>query len=344
MASLVKRPSARCSYKAKPTLARIRTRISKLGSMPDWAIFLRKVEEVIRSTMCHRHQDAALNDSRIGRLKTLVQSIDHSSTVDLSPFYSWVDAIAGRGSKQTNKTATAKVLYAGTKVSSQGSEVPISISPKLLPVPFGFQPFQPKATADLSVNEAIRRVIVQDLTATDLKSGSIYIFWYKGRFGHVKIGRSKDPEKRLEEWNKQCKRVHEFHISSFRGELVEVAHASRVERLMHTELKDRRRELKCDGCGRNHREWFDVQERQAVEVFTKWRDWVAQKPYVEDHRTGAWTLRPDMEEKLAEVCRPVELAAAKKPVSRKHRSRTSQGAHGHNLRSRTPSGRARTSL
>ena len=56
--------------------------------------------------------------------------------------------------------------------------------------------------------------------------------------------------------------------------------AHKVERLIHIELNGKRQQGngKCGACGREHREWFEVEaSRDGVkavdEVIRKWVDW-----------------------------------------------------------------------
>ena len=57
-----------------------------------------------------------------------------------------------------------------------------------------------------------------------------------------------------------------------------VPHAHRVERLIHLELAEQRVMKKCDACGKDHREWFEVEaSKKGVkaidEVVRRWVDW-----------------------------------------------------------------------
>ncbi|KAF2240299.1 DUF1766-domain-containing protein [Trematosphaeria pertusa] len=57
-----------------------------------------------------------------------------------------------------------------------------------------------------------------------------------------------------------------------------VPHAHRVERLVHIELGEQRAMKKCEACGKEHREWFEVEaSREGVkrvdEVVRRWVDW-----------------------------------------------------------------------
>ncbi|KAJ9134595.1 hypothetical protein NKR23_g10050 [Pleurostoma richardsiae] len=107
----------------------------------------------------------------------------------------------------------------------------------------------------------------------------------------LKIGRATNVQRRLNEWTRQCGydlsliRYYPY-ISSSNPSLVgvprKVPHSHKVERLIHIELAglglrvaDRQR---CDACGREHREWFEVQaSRKGItevdEAIRRWVDW-----------------------------------------------------------------------
>jgi len=57
-----------------------------------------------------------------------------------------------------------------------------------------------------------------------------------------------------------------------------VPHAHKIERLIHLELGDRRVRRGCEACGREHREWFEVEGtrdgvRNVDEVVRRWVGW-----------------------------------------------------------------------
>jgi hypothetical protein len=57
-----------------------------------------------------------------------------------------------------------------------------------------------------------------------------------------------------------------------------VPHAHRVERLIHLELSSQRVTKKCDACGKDHREWFEVEASKdgitkVDEVVKRWVGW-----------------------------------------------------------------------
>jgi hypothetical protein len=53
---------------------------------------------------------------------------------------------------------------------------------------------------------------------------------------------------------------------------------ARVERLIHVELGEQRIKRSCEGCGREHREWFEVEAtkmgvKNVDEVVRRWVAW-----------------------------------------------------------------------
>ena len=106
----------------------------------------------------------------------------------------------------------------------------------------------------------------------------------------LKIGRATNVQRRLNEWQRQCGynlsliRYYPYVPSSSPGSAVprKIPHSHKVERLVHIELTGRGLRVadreKCEACGREHREWFEVEaSRSAVadvdEVVRRWSDW-----------------------------------------------------------------------
>jgi len=61
-----------------------------------------------------------------------------------------------------------------------------------------------------------------------------------------------------------------------------VPHAHRVERLVHLELAERRVKQLCGACGKEHREWFEVEAseegvRGVDEVVRRWVRWAEER-------------------------------------------------------------------
>ncbi|KAF9694884.1 hypothetical protein EKO04_006815 [Ascochyta lentis] len=155
--------------------------------------------------------------------------------------------------------------------------------------------------------KALRLKAAKPLSEADKKDGFIYTFWDQQNFGMIKIGRTNNLERRINEWNTQCKVTHHYHQSSHDGQpskAPEIPHVQRIEKLMNIELSNYRKKRVCDGCSKTHIEWFDIDEAKASKVFQKWRDWICQRPYALDHE-GNWTIRPDMLDSFSEVCEPI---------------------------------------
>jgi hypothetical protein len=110
----------------------------------------------------------------------------------------------------------------------------------------------------------------------------------------LKIGRAQNVQRRLNQWTRQCGynlsliRYYPYHSTTLSSTSVnepprtprKVPNAHKVERLIHIELNGKRAVSsgKCGVCGREHREWFEVEaSRNGVkavdEVVRRWVDW-----------------------------------------------------------------------
>ena len=113
--------------------------------------------------------------------------------------------------------------------------------------------------------------LLSPLKNRDYKDGSLYIFDRTSSPGHVKIGwTSRTVSCRLNEWSK-CGYKPNLLFS-----VSDVPQAQRVETLAHYELiKEWRREWKCNegrGCGKSHKEWFEVSIERAEQVMENWTE------------------------------------------------------------------------
>lgn len=134
----------------------------------------------------------------------------------------------------------------------------------------------------------------------------------------LKIGRANNVTRRMNEWKRQCgydmslvryypyvsstasptpspnaSPAHSRHQSYNDGRPADsnrrvsngvrkVPHAHRVERMIHLELGDKRVMKQCEACGKEHREWFEVEaSREGIkeidEVVKRWVDWAEQR-------------------------------------------------------------------
>ena len=113
----------------------------------------------------------------------------------------------------------------------------------------------------------------------------------------LKIGRASNVQRRMNEWTRQCNhnlsliRYYPYFPSaptsppaSPSGPATsspaprKVPHAHRVERLIHIELAEKRVKRDCAGCGKEHREWFEVEAsrkglKNVDEVVRRWVAW-----------------------------------------------------------------------
>lgn len=125
----------------------------------------------------------------------------------------------------------------------------------------------------------------------------------------IKIGRASNVQQRMNQWSRQCK--HKVTVlryypvqsisssssspfptpqaspnfkgapstaSTSRSPPLKVPHAHKVERLIQLELRNSQVEVNCEGCGKVHREWFEVEGSRAEvgrvdAVIKRWVNW-----------------------------------------------------------------------
>ncbi|PHH80224.1 hypothetical protein CDD80_2425 [Ophiocordyceps camponoti-rufipedis] len=109
----------------------------------------------------------------------------------------------------------------------------------------------------------------------------------------LKIGRAVNVQRRMNQWQGQC--GHDIEMLRYypylpgasdapandKGPMPRMTpHCRRVERLIHLELAGRglRANLETCGCGRDHREWFQVEPtresvRSVDDVIRRWVEW-----------------------------------------------------------------------
>lgn len=122
----------------------------------------------------------------------------------------------------------------------------------------------------------------------DSDDGKIYTLRLVERPGFVKIGRTKNP---IEKRKGQINRCITYNLEVIKDDdHCPVENHTRVEKLIHDELRNYRQSFLCD-CKHNkahgdandgmttHGEWFKIDEIKAVELVTRWRKWMEAKPY-----------------------------------------------------------------
>lgn len=152
----------------------------------------------------------------------------------------------------------------------------------------------------------LRSAIKMPLTKQDLEKGFVYMFWDQRNFGMVKIGRTVNLQQRLKQWKRQCKVTHHYHHAQ-ESSMQMAPHVSHIEKLIHIELYNFRKKRRCDGCGRTHREWFEVSAVKVQRVFQKWKEWILRSPYSMNDE-GEWVVNAELDDTLSRVCQPINLS------------------------------------
>ncbi|KAI4092978.1 MAG: hypothetical protein L6R37_007472 [Teloschistes peruensis] len=171
-------------------------------------------------------------------------------------------------------------------------------------------PFDARAKSRGCTDDFVRGVIQKNLTPVqDQKSGLIYIYKTAGNFGRVKIGATiRTPEKRLQEWEKQCGHKAELIFPVTKEDREMVPHVFRVKKILQAQLRDcRRKELKCHKCKKRHLEWFERSVPEAITLVRKWAAWMRTTPYEavsvqegsdREDRQSVWRLKRNQTEKI----------------------------------------------
>jgi T5orf172 domain len=161
---------------------------------------------------------------------------------------------------------------------------------------------------------SVRAALTRSLTSRELKPGYIYIYWYPGNFGYLKIGvTTKTIAERLKTWETRCKRKPLCVYPKKEEEKEKwTSHIYRVEALVKAELKHHQRKGRCVNCGTEHQEWFEIPKESALSVVEKWRSWMVEKPrYVQTRQ--AWILNDISENELRLISHPSKVAIEKPP-------------------------------
>jgi hypothetical protein len=330
VASPVGKPHERCSRKIPEARVDVVSRkLSRHNVELDPSGFLGLIKELIQVAMCRLHQNAALSKKRQKKLNDLVTGFTRLSDVERAEFHAWVDTITSSTLPARDEASivhiTRKERQSAASKSCKSRDVPVAPSATESGLATahleqvcltGFSAYQPKSTQHLSVSNALRKEIMKPLKPSALKDGFIYVFWDLENFGAVKIGMTNNLARRLADWNRACNRTHMYHPASQRGEISKIPHVSRIEKLIHIELKQCRKQRWCESCGKNHVEWFVVGETLVTQIFRKWHDWIMQKPYALNAITKEWELKPEMMDTLDQVCEPVAGVEKQQPLRR----------------------------
>ena len=184
-----------------------------------------------------------------------------------------------------------------------------------------FVPFDPLAKSRAHTERYVRGAIMKDLISREETEGFIYIYWFPGNFGHLKIGvTTRSPEERLREWQKQCGHDPILIYPAAEEDRVMIPHVYRVEKLVHAQLRDvRRKETRCEKCEKCHREWFEGPAKVAIATVKRWSAWISDEPY--KLQGGVWRLSPIHKKNLNTLCQRVVEDNDTQPTTTKLRDR-----------------------
>ena len=180
---------------------------------------------------------------------------------------------------------------------------PSSTASSLLAPPT--RPEQGRRTSDVLRQYSVRRTQRPDLSARRERGSRRPSAVQETETILLKIGRASNVHRRMTEWIRQCgyslslvrwypyvsstptpspnaspanSRRPSYQNRQPSDQVRKVPHAHRVERLIHIELAAQRVMKNCDACGKEHREWFEVDAtREGVkaidEVVRRWVGW-----------------------------------------------------------------------
>ncbi|KAJ5316923.1 hypothetical protein N7508_001431 [Penicillium antarcticum] len=281
------------------------------------------IQQLIGVAFCHSHRKVAFKEMQtwseefreLSKIKDY-DSVFESANHRLWALVCWIRLLDRATLSQLTPSAS---LQPDLDKTVQNNSHPVN------PI----QVFKPYASEVLSraISDELAKLLTKPLQKSDIKyQGSIYIFWQRGNFGHLKIGRSGNVSRRLSEWNKQCKKDMEVHFPTKNGDestpdVQQVPHISRVEALVHLELMHQRKvEKRCPGCFKSHVEWFETPKDIAIGVVRKWSAWMVTRPYekqmIDDEEQ--WILKSEERKKLDKLCRPgIDFPTASLPVVKK---------------------------
>ncbi|KAL8707028.1 MAG: hypothetical protein Q9225_007872 [Loekoesia sp. 1 TL-2023] len=167
-----------------------------------------------------------------------------------------------------------------------------------------FTPYDARTKSQSNTEGFVEGAITKDLTKQEIeKKGLIYIYWFPGNFGHIKIGlTTRTVEKRLQEWERKCRHKIHLDFSSCQTDQEPIPHVYRVEKLVQAQLRScRKKDIQCTGCGRCHKEWFETLREEAIALVQKWSAWMRTNPY-EEVTEGVWKLKEEQKENLKTLC------------------------------------------
>lgn len=295
--------------------------------------FMEKIQKLIQVSFCHVHRKLALREIQTWKEEFREFTEMHAQNLAFMPqekrlqtFIRWICLL--RECVDTELPSGAQHL------PTEHAKTTLAVDPIQV-----LNPYKPRRLTG-SVYDELAKLVAAPLRKADVRwHGSIYIFWQRPNFGHLKIGRAKDVRGRLKQWNTQCQKemTSLFPDLSEKSnpkspELQGLPHIARIEDLVHVELMNYRRcEPKCPGCGKQHIEWFATSHDHAVRVVQKWNAWMATLPYERRtiHGKEEWVLRDQEKARINQLCQPERASLPPGPVSMRERRHTRRSRNSH---------------
>lgn len=164
--------------------------------------------------------------------------------------------------------------------------------------------------------DRMKKIITMPLhPEKDKESGYLYVFTFDlaGFDGRYKVGISIDPDIRLrKQWTSHYQMEPRIVFNELDEHVMEskekrpIPHYKRLERIVHSELKEYGLKQICNG-GCTHCEWFEADEDHVIAVARKWCKWMRQEPY-DFGRKGKLKIKIENDKDVMKVlCTPVDL-------------------------------------
>lgn len=296
-------------------------KLSKIEvSVQNWPLIHAGLTRIAELSLCNRvHANPARNILRTLdiQIRGWSSDLEHSYDMDralmlLKQTIGKVDSDSGIIDRLENQLeerfkrgelpiVPPKITYDQTKSVQKVSAVPV------------FSAYKPhteylQKIMDGDRHQALSRILNKPLIEKELDAKYMYIYWFKDKPDIIKIGVSRDVSRRLRNWEDNCGHKDCEHASDERLKYP-IKHAFRVETLVHAALKDVRRQIRnCEGCGKLHIEWFEIDVQSALSVIKCFADFMDEEPYAFDREVGAVCLKSStkVKKRCAEVLTTID--------------------------------------
>jgi hypothetical protein len=145
--------------------------------------------------------------------------------------------------------------------------------------------------------DQLKAVVTRNLAKTHHVEGYVYLYEVEGNEGFIKLGYTKNLEKRHEEWAFDCNRKTKLLYPLLEDDMKKVPNAPRVEALCHSELDHCRVRVDCSACLKEHVEWFETTPDKCIHVIKKWSQWMRTNPFEEVTTTRGTLLKKEQRDK-----------------------------------------------